>query len=61
MPEPPLRRPPGPVPKAKSVDLHFRIPAKQYDRLYKEASDRYCSVPELIRELIRSPRSRSEE
>jgi len=36
-------------PADHSVDLHFRMPAKQYDAVYTRAARERCTVPELIR------------
>jgi hypothetical protein len=40
-------------PADRSVDLHFRIPAKQYDAAYAKAAIERCNVPELIRRTLR--------
>jgi len=39
-------------PADHSVDLHFRIPAKQYDAVYARAISARCNVPELIRRTL---------
>jgi len=35
-----------------SVDVHFRLPAKQYDRLCHEASTERLSLADLFRSVL---------
>jgi len=34
--------------------LHFRLPAKQYDEIYTQASQDGLTVPEWIRQTLRA-------
>jgi hypothetical protein len=36
----------------RSVDLHFRLPAKQYDAAYQQARRDRLTVPEWIRRTL---------
>lgn len=44
--------PPKDDEKPASVDLHFRMPATQYDAVYTQASREYLTVPEWIRKTV---------
>jgi hypothetical protein len=39
-------------PGRASVSVTIRLPATQYDRLYKQASSARCSVSEHVRRLV---------
>lgn len=50
-------------PSDPSVHLHFSIPSKGYDQLYRLARDQNITVPEVIRRAVyqaaRKPKSTS--
>jgi len=49
-PKPGGRRPLEPG--RASVSVTIRLPATQYDRLYKQATMARCTVPEHVRRLV---------
>jgi hypothetical protein len=58
-----MKRAPGRPPlddDDPSVDVHLRMPAKQYDATYDRARRERMSVPELIRQDIREAARRDE-
>lgn len=44
--------PPDRSRRPSSVDLHFRLPAKQYDAAYAQAQREWLTVPEWIRKTL---------
>jgi hypothetical protein len=47
----PRGRPPLDV-EDPSVDIHLRLPSKQYDQIYRSAQDARVTVPEWIRRRV---------
>ncbi len=41
----------------RSVNVHFRLPAKEYDALYAQASRERVSIGDVIRRRLRAPES----
>ena len=51
----PPRRPPGRPPldqQDPSVSIHFRLPAKQYDDLWRRAAAERTTVGDLLRHFV---------
>jgi hypothetical protein len=46
-------KPPPDRKREPSVDLHFRLPAKQYDAAYTQARREWLTVPQWIRKTVR--------
>jgi len=40
------------APDDASVNVHFRLPAKQYDLTHKQATDAKLTLAEWLRELV---------
>lgn len=56
-----MKRSPGRPPlddDDPSVDVHIRMPSKQYDATYRRASRARLTVPELIRRELRTASKR---
>ena len=51
--EPRRRGHPRLDPDDESVDIHLKLPSRQYDRLYLKAKEERMTIPEVIRRALR--------
>jgi hypothetical protein len=46
-------RPPIDAADPRSINVHVRLPTRQYDALHKRATEQRVTIPELVRRAVR--------